>query len=229
MTPIRVLLVDDHSVLRAGVRSLLATQPDLLVVGEAGTLGDAERLALETRPDLLILDLSLPGGPSLPLLERLAAAGCRPKTLILTMYDDAAYVRAALAAGALGYVVKTAREEDLLRAIRDVCRGKLAIDLDDPRKTAAVFQAQPDLGRSGGGRNRLSQREEQVLAWLGRGYSNQAVAAELEISPKTVATYRARLADKLGLTTTADFVRFAIDLGLVSPQSNSAPPESAQH
>lgn len=216
MSPIRVLLVDDHAVLRAGLRMLLSAQPDLDVVGEAGTSAEAYELALQAQPDLLVLDLSLPGGASLPLIERLAHAGCRPRTLILSMHDDPAYVRAALAAGALGYVVKTLREDDLLRAVRDVSRGKLAIDLDDPQKTASVFQTNPELSRPQGQRGRLSQREEQVLKLLGQGFSNLQTAQQLDISPKTVATYRARLAEKLGLNSTAEFVRFAIDSGLVS-------------
>jgi len=223
MSRIRVMLVDDHAVLRAGMRLLLGAQPDFEVVGEAGTITTAHTLALQTRPDLLVLDLSLPGGASLPLIERLARDGCRPRVLILSMHDDPAYVRAALAAGALGYVVKTLREEDLLRALRDVSRGKLTIDMDDPQKTTAIFQMQPELSRPQGQRGRLSHREEQVLKLLGQGFSNLEIARQLDISPKTVATYRARLSEKLGLSSTADFVRFAVDSGLTTPQQRDTP------
>lgn len=218
----RVVLVDDHTMVRAGVRLLLNAQPDLEVVGEAGQAAEVLPVARSLQPDVVVLDLSLPGGPSLPLIRELQAIGSHPQVLILSMHDDPAYVRAALGAGARGYVVKTLNVDDLLRAVRDVSRGRLVIDLDDPELTASVFQT---IGRGRPhevGRSRLSQREEQVLRLLSQGHSNLKISEQLDLSPKTVATYRARLGEKLGLKTTADFVRYANDVGL----GHAPPPEA---
>lgn len=216
MSKIRVMLVDDHTVLRAGVRMLINSQEDMEVVAEADNCRDALPVADEHLPDVLVLDLTLPDGSSLQLIEALQERPEPPRVLMLTMHDDPAYVRAALAAGATGYVVKKIREHDLLEAIRAVHRGRMVIDLDDEQRTALVFQSL----RAGGARDaalHLSDRETEVLRLLGRGFTNQAVADELDLSPKTVATYRARIANKLGLKTTADFVRYAVDTGLVTP------------
>lgn len=216
MSKTRLLLVDDHAVLRAGIRMLVENEPDMEVVAETDNVADAERLARAVRPDLLVLDLTLPGGASLPLIERLSAFTDPPKVLVLTMHDDPAYVRAALAAGAVGFLVKKIREQDLLQAIRSVARGRVVVDLDDEQRTASVFQALPRL-RSRRPVAKLSTRELEVIRLLGRGLSNQEVAEQLDVSPKTVATYRARIGDKLGLKSTADFVKYALDTGLIAP------------
>lgn len=212
----RVLLVDDHAMVRAGVRMLLNSQPDLEVVGEAGSATEARVIAGRSQPQIVLLDLSLPGGPSLPLISELQGLSSQPQILILSMHDDPAYVRAALGAGARGYVVKTLSVDNLLQAIRDVARGRLVIDLDDSERTAEVFQAvQPGSARQSA-RHRLSPREQQVLELLCQGHSNLKISEQLDLSPKTVATYRARLSEKLGLKTTADFVKYGQDVGLSS-------------
>ncbi|MFM9069559.1 MAG: response regulator [Planctomycetota bacterium] len=213
MSKIRVMLVDDHTVLRAGLRMLINGQVDMEVVAEADNTRDALTRALEHQPELILLDLTMPGGGSLPLIEKLQASDPVPRVLVLTMHDDPSYVRAALAAGASGYLVKTIREQDLLEAIRTVQRGRLIIDLDDETSTLAVFQtlgiqrASDYAGAAG-----LSKREQQVLELLGQGLTNQAISEKLDVSPKTVATYRARIGEKLGLKTTADYVKYAEDL-----------------
>lgn len=216
MTKIRVMLVDDHTVLRAGVRMLVNGQADMEVVAEADNCRDALERAAEHHPDVLVLDLTLPDGPSLQIIEKLQTRPEPPRVLMLTMHDDPAYVRAALAAGATGYVVKKIRENDLLDAIRAAHRGRMVIDLDDEQRNAQVFQSPRATGAAGIAAQ-LSERETEVMRLLGRGFSNQAIAEELDISPKTVATYRARIADKLGLKTTAEFVQYAVDSGLVTP------------
>lgn len=208
---IRILLVDDHAVLRAGLRALLDQQPDMVVVAEADRTASAYQAACDPGADLVILDLSLPGGGSLELIEKLRALPDPPRVLVLSMHDDPSYARAALAAGAGGYLVKTIGESDLLAAIRSVHRGRLFVDLDDEDRTHAVLGDHP---RGGSGAPKLSDRELEVLRLLGRGYSNHDVAERLELSPKTVATYRARIAEKLGLRTTPEFVRYAIDTGI---------------
>jgi two-component system response regulator NreC len=214
----RLMLVDDHKVLRAGLRALINQQPDLEVVAEADTAPEARARAASTPLDVVVLDLTLPGGGSLELISELVERHPGPRVLVLSMHNDAAYARAALGAGASGYVVKTVSEEDLLAAIRSVRRGKAVVDLDDEARTAAVFgpggmqTVRGPLPATIG----LSERERQVLRLLGHGHTNTAIAEKLDISPKTVATYRARIGDKLGLKTTADFVRYATDTGLLA-------------
>lgn len=211
----RLILVDDHRIVRAGLRGLINQQPDLEVVGEADTVREALALAAQTEPDLVVLDLTLPGGGSLELISELVERGPLPRVLVFSMHNDPAYARAALGAGATGYVVKTVSEEDLLAAVRAVRRGKAVVDLDDDTRTARVFgtvgsQAVCVPARATFG---LSPREREVLRLLGQGHTNQEVAGQLDLSPKTVATYRARISEKLGLKTTADFVRYAADTG----------------
>ena len=213
---IKVMLVDDHAVLRAGLRALLGKQPDMAVVADADEVTAAYQAAVRETPDLVILDLSLPGGGSLGLIERLQSLPHAPKVLVLSMHDDPSYARAALAAGANGYVVKTIGEQDLLTAIRAVRRGQLFIDLDNENRTKAVLGGFSGGTPSSASRSlaKLSERELEVLRLLGQGHSNQSVADQLELSPKTVATYRARIAEKLGLRTTAELVQYVANTGL---------------
>lgn len=219
MSRIRVMLVDDHTVLRAGLRLLVNHQPDMEVVAEAERATEIVPRATDAQPDVVVLDLSLPGGSTLPIIDSLGKLENLPRVLVLTMHDDAAYVRAALSAGAVGFIVKTIGEAELLQAIRAVMRGQVVIDLDDDVRTAEVFQSivSDRTGRPGKS-GRLSVRELEVLRLLGEGHTNQAAAERLDLSPKTVATYRARIGEKLGLKSTPDFVRYAVDMGLVSPQ-----------
>ncbi|MFO1004670.1 MAG: response regulator transcription factor [Planctomycetaceae bacterium] len=213
MSKTRIILVDDHTVLRAGLRLLINAQDDMEVVAEVDRSCDILPAVEKYRPDLLVLDLSLPDGASLPLISKVAALDFRTQVLILTMHDDPAYVRAALGAGAKGYLVKTVGEHELIEAIRTVHRGRMVIDLDNEALNASIFSsrmAQPSHAAAAG---KLSEREEEVLRLLGKGISNQEIAQRLELSPKTVSTYRARIAEKLGLRTTADFVRYASDMG----------------
>ncbi len=195
MDKIKVMLVDDHTVLRTGLKVLINRQADMEVVGEAGTGREMLQVAPKVRPEVVVLDLSMPGGPSLPLIQQLQNQNSNLQVMILSMHDDPAYVRAALAAGAKGYVVKTISEADLLAAIRMVHRGRVFVDLDDEARTAEVFQAYSRLHAPTP--IKLSEREIEVLKLLGQGMTNQAIAEQLDISPKTVATYRARLAEKL--------------------------------
>jgi DNA-binding NarL/FixJ family response regulator len=217
------MLVDDHKVLRAGLRTLINQQDDLEVVAEADNAREALALAGASPLDIVVLDLTLPGGGSLELISAVVEKDSSPRVLVLSMHNEPAYARAALAAGATGYVVKTVSEEDLLLAIRSVRRGKAVVDLDDEARTASVFgpggpqTVRGPLPATVG----LSPREREVLSLLGRGHTNTAVAEKLDISPKTVATYRARIGEKLGLTATAYFVRFATDTGLLAADDSS--------
>ncbi len=217
MDKARLMLVDDHKVLRAGLRTLINQQPDLEVVAEADNVPYARKLAGDTSLDVVVLDLTLPGGGSLDLISELVERGPSPRVLVLSMHNDPAYARAALGAGATGYVVKTVSEDDLLAAIRSVRRGKAVVDLDDEARTASVFGPGMQAVRGPApAMVGLSPRERDVLSLLGHGHTNLEVAEKLDISPKTVATYRARICEKLGLKTTADFVRYATDTGLLA-------------
>jgi len=213
MARIRILLADDHAVLRAGLRMLISSQRDLEVVGEASDGDEAVRKAAALRPDVALVDITMPGSGGIKAIERIRQAAPATRVVVLTMHDVPAYLRAALAAGASGYVVKRAADSDLLAAIRDVHRGRTVLD---PALAARVVH--------GGLRRRgpagptptalLSQREREVLELVAQGFTNQQIADHLGLSVKTVETYRARLVEKLGLQSRAELVRYALDSGL---------------
>lgn len=209
MSKIRVMLVDDHAVLRAGLRMLINSQPDLEIVGEAASTKEALPLIRQLRPDVVSLDLSMPGGGGMGLLEQLKEANLPTRVLILTMHDDPAYFRSAVAAGAAGYVVKTAADSELLTAIRAVHGGRLFISMPNGG-SEALLRAEQDSPTS-----TLSEREQQVLQMLAEGYTNKEIGVKLDLSVKTIETYRARIASKLQLRTRADIVRYALEMGLL--------------
>ena len=203
---IRVLLADDHAILRAGVRMLLEAQPDMTVVAEAADGEEAIRQATGTRPDVAVVDLTMPGMTGVETLERLRREVPATRLLVLTMHDDPGYARLALAAGASGHVIKDAESGELLSAIRAVHRGRTFVQVGN--ETAPLDPPRPAAPA-------LSPRERQVLELLAHGHTNREVADRLSLSVKTVETHRARLSDKLGLHSRADLVRLAIDLGLL--------------
>jgi DNA-binding NarL/FixJ family response regulator len=226
MKKIRVLIADDHAILRAGLHILINSQPDMEVVGEAADSHEAEQQVHAALPDVLLLDWTMPGGSSLPMIGRLRREHPGVRVLVLTMHDDPAYLRAALAAGALGYVVKTAAETELLSAIRAVHQHRVFVDLqmtDSLVQTVLGGTGAPlPAGKTGRG-TELSQRERQVLELLAQGHTNRQVADRLYLSAKTVETYRARIADKLGLRSRADFIRYAVEMGLLGPDKYLVP------
>jgi two-component system response regulator NreC len=224
MRKIRVLIADDHAILRAGLRLLINNQPDMEVVGEAADGPEALRQARQVNPDVLTLDLTMPGGSGLKTLEGLRQACPQTRVLVLTMHEDPSYLRASLAAGALGYVAKSAVDADLLAAIRSIDQGRTFVTMtlsdrgthqvlgDQPTRTEASPQVPVKL---------LSSREQQVLKLLAQGYTNKEVGTQLCLSVKTIETYRARLADKLGLRSRADFTRYALEVGLLNSVPSS--------
>jgi DNA-binding NarL/FixJ family response regulator len=229
VSKLRVLLADEHAILRSGLHLLLGAQPDLEVVGEAADVKETLRRACELRPDVLILDLTMPGGSGIRLIEQLRQRCPSVRVLILTMHDDLALVRAALAAGARGYVVKTAADAELVTAIRAVCRGRTFVDLDLSAEQMPVLlgEADDDEGKARRPADRLSEREREVLLLLAHGYTNQEIADRLDVSVKTVETYRARIGDKLNLRTRPELIRFAIETGLLAP--GKFPPSPIAH
>jgi DNA-binding NarL/FixJ family response regulator len=172
------------------------------------------RKATALRPDIALVDISMPGGGGIKAIERIRHAVPATRVLVLTMHDVPAYLRASLAAGASGYVVKRSADSDLLAAIRDVHRGRTVLD---PSLSARV--AHGSLRRRGAATTAtstalLSQREREVLELVAQGFTNQQIADHLGLSVKTVETYRARLVEKLGLQSRAELVRYALDSGL---------------
>ena len=212
MGRIRVLVVDDHTVLRAGLRMLIRAQADMDVVAEAADGDEAVRKGIEARPDVVLMDLSMPGSGGIRAIERLRQECPASRVLVLTMHDVPAYLRAALAAGASGYVVKSAADSELLSAIRGVHRGRTVLD---PELAASALQN--TLGRQPAGglaAAPLSPREREVLDLIAQGYTNQQIADRFGLSVKTIETHRSRLVEKLGLRSRAELVRYALDSGL---------------
>jgi DNA-binding NarL/FixJ family response regulator len=220
MSTIRLVLADDHTVFRAGLKLLLQAYEDIEVVGEAADTGELLEVVERLKPDVLVLDLTMPGGSSIPWIERLRRLAPATRIVILTMHDDPALVRAALAGGASGFVVKNAADTELVAAIRAVAKGSLFVDLDLPPDQLRILLGAGTESRSGdrkGPLDRLSKREAEVLLLLAQGHTNQQIAADLDLSVKTIETYRARIGDKLGLRSRADLIRFAVELGLIGP------------
>ncbi len=215
MSPIRVLVVDDHSLLRSGLRLLIEGQEDMKVVGEAGTLQQAIETASEAKPDVITLDLSMPGGSGIAGVQRLLDAAPDAKILVLTMHDDPAYVRSAIAMGAAGYLVKSAADSELISAIRAVAKGGVFVDIQSVGSLKNVLtDAKPGEHRAAPIET-LSEREREVLTEVAKGYTSQQIADRAGLSVKTIESYRARLMQKLGLKDRADLMRLAVSAGFL--------------
>lgn len=212
---IRVLLADDHGILRAGLRALLANEPDIEVVGEAADGEEAVAQAAALRPDVIVLDIAMPRLDGLEAARRIRDRGLESRILILTVHAEERYLLPVLRAGGAGYVQKSGADTDLLDAIRTVARGDAFLYPGATRLLLADY-----LDREGSGRDRsraLSERERQVLALTAEGYSAQEIGERLFLSPKTVETYRERAMQKLGLRRRADLVHYALRSGLLQP------------
>jgi two-component system response regulator NreC len=219
-TKIRVVIADDHAILRSGLKLLVGSQEDMEVVGEAADGKQAIERVRETSPDVALLDLSMPRTGGLEALQKIVQQSAATRIVVLTMYDDAAYLRSALAAGASGYVLKRSVDGDLLSAIRAVHRGGIYID---PSLAKVLVQdvLTTKETRTGQGKQPklLSDREMQVLRLVARGFSSKQIAGQIFVSAKTVETYRARLVEKLGLRTRSDLVRYAMNTGLLDSEA----------
>jgi len=212
VAPIRVVIADDHAVVRDGLRALVDAQPGLAVVGEAADGDEAHRRACELAPDVLLLDLSMPGGGGADAAERIRKDCPRVRVLALTMHEERGYVTRLLRAGAAGYVLKRTASAELVRAIRAVAAGGTYVD----PSLAGALLAEPGprweaAGARPAGAAELTQREAEVLRLVARGHSNKEVGAALAISVKTVETHKANAMAKLGLAGRAALVRFALD------------------
>lgn len=216
----RVLLVDDHAVLRAGVRRLLEDESDLEVVGEAADGIEAVEAGARLRPDVAVVDLTLPRLDGVEATRRILQRSPDTRVLVLTMHDEPAFVERVIEAGASGYVLKRAADSDLIRAIRAVCSGEGFLD---PGVARSVFEFS-HMPERDSATKRLSPREREVLALVAWGHTNREIADRLVVSQKTIESHKARLMDKLGLRTRAELVRHAKKSGLL----DSAPPMGDQ-
>jgi len=220
MPSIRVLIADDHAVLRAGLKLLLNAQSDMEVVGEAADGPTTVHRAQATAPQVVLLDLSMPGARSTQTIEQLVRVAPSARVLVLTMHDDPAYMRAALQAGASGYIVKQAADVELLTAIRAVHHGRTFVDLTRPGEGARGQEVRyVSRGSPAAGKPRpLSRREVEVLRLLVQGHTNQEAADHLAVSVKTIETHRQRVSEKLGLKSRAQLFRYAVEAGLLKPE-----------
>ena len=209
MSDIRILIADDHAVLRAGLRMLLDAQPDINVIGEAGSGAEVLKLAADLKPNLILLDLTMPGLGGLEVLPLLRKTVPEARILILTMHDDESYLRQALREGASGYVLKKAADNELVAAIHSVMRGELYVH---PSLTRSLLDnILPDEeAASDNPWETLSEREREVLLLVARGHTSTRIGEQMNLSPKTVETYRARGMEKLGVRSRAALVQFAL-------------------
>jgi len=204
---IRIVIADDHSVVRRGLRQLLDGEPGLEVVAEAGDVETARRYVRGHHPQVLVLDLNMPGGSSLEAIPEIRAEFPDTQIVVLTMQNEPAYARQALGAGVLGYVLKESADSELVEAVRAAAAGDSYLN---PRLGAKVAAAPPP-GPPGG----LSDREVEVLRMIALGHTNAQIAEELYLSVRTVETHRAHIQQKLRLSDRSELVRYALDHGLV--------------
>ncbi|HYF26866.1 MAG TPA: response regulator transcription factor [Baekduia sp.] len=209
MSTLSIVLADDHSVVRDGLRMLLEAEDDLEVVAEAGTADDAVRYVRGHKPDVLVLDLNMPGGSSLDALPAIAEASPRTAVVVLTMQSSTEYARRALRGGVRAYVLKESAGNELVEAIHAAVAGRTYLTPSMGARLAA--EPPEDTGPPGG----LTPREAEVLGLLALGYTNAEIAEQLYLSRRTVETHRASLQGKLGLATRAELVRYAFANGLV--------------
>ncbi len=226
MNTIRLMLVDDHDIVRTGLKSFLEVQPGLEVVAEASNGSQALNRARETRPDVVIMDISMPEMDGLEATRRLKAILPECQVLVLTVHEDKQFLFEMLAAGATGYVTKRASADELLAAVRAVAQGQVYLQpilarwlLEDYqlllRQTAADGHARSEKKSESPSLEMLSVREREVLGLVAEGLNNPQISEKLGISPKTIARHRERVMRKLNLHSSTELVKFAIRKGLI--------------
>jgi two-component system response regulator NreC len=218
-TKIRLVVADDHAILRAGLRMLINAQPDMTVVAEAQDGIEAVQAIHDFDPDVAILDVTMPRSGGLDAIKEIVSRNHSTRVLLLTMHEEPAYLRTALAAGAAGYVLKKSVDADLLSAIRAVYKGRTYVDSELAEVLVRDAFRRDGNDRTGStGQNVLSDREMQVLKLVAEGFSSREISEQIYVSTKTVETYRSRFAEKLGLKSRAQIVRYALNLGLLSSE-----------
>lgn len=211
--PVRIVLADDHSVMRAGLRLLLDAEPEFEVVAEAGNAEDAARFVRGHHPDVLLLDLNMPGGSGLDLIPRIRKEAPETRIVVLTMQRDPAFARHALGAGAVGYVLKDAADGELVLAVRLAASGQTYLN---PQLGARLASESVDA-RPGD----LSERELEILRLIALGHTNPEIAAKLYLSVRTIEAHRSHIHQKLSLTSRAELVHFALEHRLIEPPNST--------
>jgi DNA-binding NarL/FixJ family response regulator len=212
--PIRVLVADDHAIVRTGIRHVLESEPGYEVVAEASTGAEALELASSLRPDVVVLDISMPGESGLRVAAELRRRLPETQVLILSMHDNTEYVLESLRAGVHGYLLKDSAATELRGAIRAVRRGESFFSPAIAGRLTAVFRGDPEASVSSA-LAQLTARERQVLVGIAQGHTNREIAAQFGISPRTVESHRENLMKKLGVRTVAGLTRLALEAGLV--------------
>lgn len=209
---IRLLIVDDHGVLRAGLRALLNAEVDMEVVGEAATGQEAIHVARSLKPQVVLMDISMPGMSGIETTAALLASDPKVRVLLITIHEDESLLRAALKSGASGYILKRAVESELINAIRAVAAGDLYVH---PALTRALLEQPSTTSKRKSSESTLTQREMEVLQLIAHGYTNRQVAEQLHISIRTVESHRANLMAKLEVSSRVELVRFAKQHGML--------------
>ena len=214
--PIRVVLADDHAIVRAGLKAVLGSASDISVVGEASDGNEAIALAERLAPHVVVMDLSMPGMDGMAATRELASREDAPRVLVLTMHAEEDYLVPLLEAGASGYLVKNVADRDLVDAVRTVARGELYVHPGAARVLARGIRSKDEHADDRARYERLTDRERDVLRLTAAGYTAPEIGEKLFISPKTVDTYKQRINEKLGLRHRADYVKLALKLGLLA-------------
>jgi two-component system, NarL family, response regulator NreC len=213
---IHVILADDHAVVRAGLRAVLGAASDIDVIGEASNGAEAIQLADTLDPDVVVMDLTMDGMDGAAATREIVAKHLRARVLVLTMHAEEDYLIPVLEAGAAGYLMKNAADRELVDAVRTVARGDMFIRPSAARILAQGITKKDPLNADRARFERLTDREQNVLRLTAQGYSAPEIGERLFISPKTVDTYKQRIGDKLGLTHRAEYIAFALKLGLLT-------------
>jgi two-component system, NarL family, response regulator NreC len=212
---IRVVLVDDHAIVRTGLKAVLADAPEIDVVGEASGGNEAVDLLTRIAADVVVMDLSMSDGDGLTATREITGAGDGTRVLVLTMHAEEAYLEAVLEAGASGYLGKADADRDLVEAVHAVARGEIFVQPTAARVLAQGARRRDEQATERARYERLTDREREVMRLIAEGYTAPEIGEQLAISPKTVDTYKQRVNDKLGLTHRADYVKLALKLGLL--------------
>jgi len=220
---IRVVLADDHAIVRAGLKAILGAARDIAVVGEASNGRDAVALATRFRPHVVVMDLTMGEMDGIAATRLIVGSENAPRVLVLTMHPEDEYLVPLLEAGASGYLVKSAADRDLVDAVRAVARGDLYVRPSAARVLARELKKKEEAASDRSRYEKLTERERDVLKMTAEGYSAPEIGEKLHISPKTVDTYKQRVNEKLGLAHRPDYVQFALRIGILAAEKTAGP------
>lgn len=219
-TAIRILIADDHPIVREGLKALLSTDPDLELVGEAGSAQEAVLKSRLLQPDVLLLDIIMPDEDGIAVIQQITALSPAVRILIVTGFDEDSFIFPSIQAGAQGYILKTASPQDLLQAIRNVHRGDFSFHPTIARRL--IYELRHERPSSIAPGDGLTQREAEILGFVAQGFSNKQIAAVLQISERTVRTHVSSILDKLHLTNRTQATLYALKNGLATLENHSA-------